>query len=294
MRILAGGFIGDQVNKAINDCIKGVVTSVMDFAVGGTKAIVGQLSQSLPVIKTWYGIFLAFATSLVVAVVIGRIIATMLKETDESTDVTWENIVMDAVKSAIAIPIMIFAQGFLQAYITIPLAKSMFDMSGKYSADAISGTTKIYTGAGNTGSAIEIGAGMSLVFLIFFMIVTIAFLVKMSIFFAHMAWYTLSIPFAAIAIATENFDYGTTWWKKLVYYNVSMLSQILSLTLCIYCLTHLSSLGFVGLMGSIGFGWLVLHTPHVIQDFWSSTGITKGAGRVSIRGLTNLIRSKAS
>lgn len=281
-----------MISKWINKWITDTASSIMNFAVSASKAIVDQINQSLPVIKTWYGIFLAFATSLVVVVVLARIIMTIIKEADESTDVTWANIIMDATKSAIAIPVMVFLQGFLQTYITAPLAKAMFDMSGKYSAEAIIGTSKIPINhsATGAGASIDVGTGMTMVFLLFFTVVTIAFMVKMSIYFADMLWYTLTIPFAAISIATETFDYGTTWWKKLVYYNASMLSQVLSLTLCIWCFTHIATSGFIAFMGAIGFGWLVLHTPNVIQDFWTSTGITKKSGVGAMRMLQNFFR----
>ncbi|MCT4455971.1 conjugal transfer protein [Lactiplantibacillus paraplantarum] len=256
----------------------------MNFAVSGVKAILDQLNTSLPIIDKWYGVFLAFATSMVVVVVLARIIMTLIGEADESTDVTWANIIIDAVKSAVAIPIFVFLQGFLQTRIILPLAKGMFDMSGKFSADAVYSTSKVTKSLAITGF-------MQILFLAFFAIVTVAFFIKMCIYFADMAWYNLSIPIVAMSIASQSFDYSSTWWKKLVYYNISMLSQVLSLTLAIWCFTHIGSKwSFVAFMGAIGFGWLVLHTPHVIQDFWASTGITKGAGRSVMRGMGNIGR----
>ena len=283
------------VSDAINSFIKSFFKGVMDFAVSGCKAIIDQVSQSLPSIQTWYGVFFAFSCSLLVVVVLARIILTIMKEADESTDVTWANILMDSFKAAISIPVMVFLQGFLQSQIVFPLAKYMFNMSGNYSADAILGVTKIAINPTDKATnTIAIGGVMSIVFLIFFTIVTVAFMVKMCIYYADMAWYTITIPIVTVSIATETFDYGTTWWKKLVYYNCSMLSQVLSLTLCIWCFTHLASSGFIALMGSIGFGWLVLHTPNVIQDFWASTGITKNVGRAGMSGLKNMLKNKIS
>lgn len=278
---VVGSIIGDK----INDWLKDVFKAIMNFAVSGVKAILDQLSTSLPIIDTWYGIFLVFATSMVVVVVLARIIITLIGEADESTDVTWANIIIDAVRSAVAIPVMVFLQAFLQTRIILPLAKGMFDMNGKFSADAVYSTSQVT-------KSIKITGFMQILFLAFFAIVTVAFFLKMCIYFADMAFYNLSIPIVAMSIASESFDYSSTWWKKLVYYNVSMLSQVLSLTLSIWCFTHIGSKwSFVAFMGTIGFGWLVLHTPHVIQDFWASTGITKSAGRSVMRGMGNIGRN---
>ena len=94
---VVGSIIGDK----INDWLKDVFKAIMNFAVSGVKAILDQLSTSLPIIDTWYGIFLAFATSMVVVVVLARIIITLIGEADESTDVTWANIIIDAVFTSI-------------------------------------------------------------------------------------------------------------------------------------------------------------------------------------------------
>lgn len=270
--------VGSVIGDKIDDWLKDVFKSIMNFAVSGLKAILNQLDTSLPIIDKWYGIFLAVATSMVVVVVLGRIIMTLVSEAEETTDATWANIVIDAVKSAIAIPIFVFLQGFLQTRIILPFAKSMFDMSGKFSANAIYKTAKITKN-------IELTGIMQILFLAFFAVVTVVFFIKMCIYFADMAWYNLSIPFVAMSIATESFDYSSTWWKKLIYYNTSMLAQVLSLTATIWCFTHIGTKwSFVAFMGSIGFGWLVIHPPHFIQDFWASTGITKSSGRSAMRG----------
>ncbi|PTS00505.1 conjugal transfer protein TrbL family protein, partial [Lacticaseibacillus rhamnosus] len=218
-------FLGDKISEAINDWVKGVFTAIMNFMTSGCRAIFDQIDQHESVLDQWYAIFLTFATSLVVVVVLGRIIGTLLKEADESTDVTWANIVMDSLKSAAAIPVMVFLQGFLLKAIVFPLGKFMFSMNSKYTASMI-------TGSKNIAGTLAIGSVMSLILLGFFAIVTVFFFFKMCIFMADMAWFYLTIPFAAISIATETWDYSSTWWKKLIYLNASMLSQVLSMTLC--------------------------------------------------------------
>lgn len=284
--------MGFSIVKPINDWLSSVAGSVMDFAVSGAKAILDQVTQNLPVITTWYNVFLAIAVSMVVSITLFRVIHTLLSNVDDSSDVTWINILMDSTKGAFLIPIMVFIQGFLQKKIVIPMAQGMFSMDSNYTSKAVQGVKDIPLANGSQKLALN--GSMQVLFLVFFAIVTIAFLIKMCIYFADMAWYNLAVPFAAISIATESFDYSTMWWKKLVYYNISMLSQVLSLTLTIWCFTNLANYGFIAFMGCIGFGWLVLHTPHVIQDFWASTGITKSGGRSAIRGLQNGMRRLSS
>ena len=114
-------------------------------------------------------------------------------------------------------PVMVFLQGFLLKAIVFPLGKFMFSMNSKYTASMI-------TGSKNIGGTLAIGSVMSLILLGFFAIVTVFFFFKMCIFMADIAWFYLTIPFAAISIATETWDYSGTWWKKLIYLNASMLS----------------------------------------------------------------------
>lgn len=207
----------DKISEAINEWIKNGFTAIMNFMTSGCRAIMDQIGQHESVLDQWYAIFLTFATSIVVVVVLGRIVGTLLKEADESTDVTWANIVMDSLKSAAAIPVMVFLQGFLLKAIVFPLGKFMFSMNSKYTASMI-------TGSKNIGGTLAIGSVMSLILLGFFAILTVFFFFKMCIFMADIAWFCLTIPFAAISIATETWDYSGTWWKKLIYLNASMLS----------------------------------------------------------------------
>lgn len=124
--------MGFSIVKPINDWLLSVAGSVMDFAVSGAKAILDQVTQNLPVITTWYNVFLAIAVSMVVSITLFRVIHTLLSNVDDSSDVTWINILMDSTKGAFLIPIMVFIQGFLQKKIVIPMAQGMFSMDSNY------------------------------------------------------------------------------------------------------------------------------------------------------------------
>lgn len=212
------------IQSAISHFFEWLLSGLLDGLFNICKAIIDQANQSLPIVKTWYAIFLSFATSLVVVVVLGRIVMTILKEADESTDVTWANIIMDGIKSAAVIPVFVF-------------------------------------------------------------------FIKMCAFVADMAWYNLTIPLAAMSMATESFDYSGTWWKKYIYYNASIISQVLCMSLSVWCFTNMAKYGFIAFIGSIGFGFLVVKTPDAVKDFWVSTGVTKSTGMGAMRMFQNYFRN---
>ncbi|VDH09368.1 Membrane protein with 6 predicted TMS [Lactiplantibacillus plantarum] len=105
----------------------------------------------------------------------------------------------------------------------------------------------------------------------------------MCVFVADMAWYNLTIPLAAMSMATESFDYSNTWWKKYIYYNASIISQVLCMSLSVWCFTNMAKYGFIAFIASIGFGFLVVKTPDAVKDFWASTGVTKSTGMGAMR-----------
>src|SRR5699024_4066583 len=118
------GDISGLVQGAIAKFFEWALAGLLDSLFNICKAIIDQANQSLPIVKTWYAIFLSFATSLVVVVVLGRIVLTILKEADESTDVTWANIIMDGIISAAVIPVFVFLQGFIQGSITLQIGRA--------------------------------------------------------------------------------------------------------------------------------------------------------------------------
>ncbi|WP_246879657.1 conjugal transfer protein TrbL family protein [Lactiplantibacillus plantarum] len=280
------GDISGLVQGAIAKFFEWALSGLLDGLFNICKAIIDQANQSLPIVKTWYAIFLSFATSLVVVVVLGRIVMTILKEADESTDVTWANIIMDGIKSAAVIPVFVFLQGFIQGSITLPLLKYMFSSDQQFTAKSITGMNKV-PGLKDVGISLP----LQILFLLIFTVVTVVFFIKMCVFVADMAWYNLTIPLAAMSMATESFDYSATWWKKYIYYNASIISQVLCMSLSVWCFTNMAKYGFIAFIASIGFGFLVVKTPDAVKDFWASTGVTKSAGMGAMRMFQNYFRS---
>lgn len=283
--MLVLGDISGLVRGTIAKFFEWLLSGLLDGLFNICQAIIDQANQSLPIIQTWYAIFLSFATSLVVVVVLGRIIITMLKETDESTDVTWANIVMDGLKSAAVIPVFVFLQGFIQGSITLPLLRYMFSSDQAFTSKSITGMNKI-PGLASVGVSLP----LQILFLLIFTIVTVVFFIKMCIFVADMAWYNLTIPLAAMSMATESFDYSGTWWKKYIYYNASIISQVLCMSLSVWSFTNMAKYGFMAFIGAIGFGFLVVKTPDAVKDFWASTGVTRSTGMGAMRMLQSYLR----
>lgn len=162
----------------------------------------------------------------------------------------------------------------------------MFSSDQKFTAKSITGMNKV-PGLKDVGISLP----LQILFLLIFTVVTVVFFIKMCAFVADMAWYNLTIPLAAMSMATESFDYSGTWWKKYIYYNASIISQVLCMSLSVWCFTNMAKYGFIAFIGSIGFGFLVVKTPDAVKDFWVSTGVTKSTGMGAMRMFQNYFRN---
>ena len=272
-----------NIEEKINEYLSKMFSSVVDFFIKLLSGIVDLISEQLPIIKSYYNIFIAFAGVLLVSVILVRIITTMLREADESADVSWANIITSGLKACASIPIMLFVQKWLTETITLPLAKYIFSTNKEFTSDSIKGTTEVYI---LPTQKIEMGAFVTILFILFFVIVLGFFFWKISIFIVNLAYFNLAIPFVGISIATENMDYSKEWWQKLLYSNVTLLSQVLSLSVMVYGFTHLSD-GLLSLMMLIGGGATVLTPPFIIDSIWTSSGMTKPM----LRGATSMIKA---
>lgn len=281
MKLVAGFSIAKPINDWISDCIEGGLKWVFKMLKGTVKL----LNTNMDEIDKWYGIFLAFATSLVVVVVLARIVMTLVSMTEEATDATWASIIIDAVKSAAAIPIMVFLQGFILKSITIPLVNFAFGDTGKLSFKALKHASNVTTSGGK-----GYGQMVPILILGFFFVVMIIFYFKMGVFFAELAVFNISTPLVGMSIATETFDYFSTWWKKLIYLNASIVTQTILLALMAASL-HLLDKGWGYLAFSFGFGYLVIHAPVLLQDLWQTTGMGKATGRMGMNALRNTFRN---
>lgn len=276
--------LGEKISNAINEWIESAVNGALKWVIDILKTTIGLLNTDMKEVTKFYNIFLALATSLVIVVVLARIVMTLVSEAEETTDATWANIVIDSIKSAISIPIMVFLQGFIIKYITIPFVKYSFNEAGGLSSKTIHHASDVATSNGS-----GYGYGVPILILGFFLVVLVVFFFKIGIFFADLAFYNISIPLVAVSIATESFDYFSTWWKNLIYVNVTIIAQTGSLALMVASFSLLDK-GWGYLAFTIGFGFLIINAPTIVQNIWQSTGIGKATGRMSMGMVRNMFR----
>ena len=276
--------MGDMVSQAINNFLEGIIKGALKWVINILTGTVKLLNTNMKEVTIYYAIFLGFAGVLVIAVVLARITATIIKEADASTDATWANIVMDALKSAVSIPLMVFIQGFLLRSITIPLVTYIFNDAGGLSEDTLNHAVQVATGNGS-----GYGYGVPLLILGFFLVVIVIFFIKIGVFFADIVFFNLSIPIVAVSVATESFDYASTWWKKLLYLNLTLIAQTLAMTLMVASFGLLDK-GWGYLTFTIGFGVLVIKAPTILQDMWQSTGLGKATATSGMRAMAMMMR----
>lgn len=253
--------IGEKINKWLSD----ILADCIKLFISLFNEIIGLLTEELSIIGVWYILFVSICGILLLCIVIYRILTSIWSEAYGS-EVAISHIILDTIKASASIPIMVFAQTFLQASIIFPLLSYFFKEQGMFAADAITGVSEV--------GGIVLSGFVFVLFVLFFTIVLGCFFIKMCRFYADMILFTLAVPVAAISIVTENFDFSQTWWRKLLYLNISLLAQVLCLTVMIFGVLHLSD-GFIYFMAAIGFGILVIVPPSVVEDFWTSSGTSK-------------------
>ncbi|HGD4417693.1 TPA: conjugal transfer protein TrbL family protein [Streptococcus agalactiae] len=280
--IILEGYMTEKIIEIFTD----FCTSILKFLIEILKEIVKVLDNNVPGFNTYYNIFVAVASSFIISVVLVRIVSTMLAEADESADVTWANIVMDSIRACMSIPIMLFLQKWLLKYIVIPLVNFMFDQNSKFTAEAIKGTNSVFI---TPSSKVTMTGFVTILFMLFFVIVLGFFFFKCSIFLVNMGYFHIAIPIVAVSIATKNMDYSREWWQKLLYSNLTLISQVLSLTVCIWGFTHLNK-GLLAFMVCIGGGVLVISPPFVLDNLWTTSGMSKTGLRAISQAAMRKIR----
>jgi len=266
--------IQDMVNEWLLNCMKEFIT----FFVSLFSGLLDTLDSDIFVIDVWGVVFTGFAGMLLVCIVLFRVVSTVFNAAYGS-EVSAARIVLDTVKAGAAIPVMAVAQLILQSLIIFPLLKYFFSAQGSFTAEALTETTSV--------AGIELTGIVLVLFLLFFAVVLGVFFVKMSRFYVDIMFFNLAAPFVAISIASEQSDFAKSWWQSLLKLNLTLLSQVLSLTLLIIGITNLGS-GLHYLMLCIGGGILVISPPMVLQELWASSGTARGLGRAISRIATDM------
>ena len=273
-----------DIGEKINEYLTNTCAEIVGFFIDLLKETVKLIGSNVPGFNTYYNIFIACASTFIVAVVLIRIISTLMDEASESADVTWSNIIIDAIKACASIPIMLYLQKWILR-LTIVLVTFMFEQNKGFTAEAIKKTNNIPM----TGTIkVQMTEFITILFILFFVLVLGFFFFKIAIFIVNMGYFHIAVPFVAVSIATKNMDYSKEWWQKLLYSNLTLISQVLSLTVCIWGFTHLIKGGLLAFMVCIGGGMLVMSPPFILDNLWTSSGMSKSA----LRGASQLIRMR--
>lgn len=262
------------MGRWITDWLTDSLIDILNFYLEGCSSAVAVVSIRIPLVDEMYSVFVGLCGILLVCIVLFRIFTSIIGEAERSSgtygmEPTISIIIIDTIKSGAAIPIMVFIQGLLHYRIIYPLTSYLFSEQSGLTAEVIKNTSKV--------GGILLSGFTFVLFLLFFSIVFLVFFIKMSKFYVELAFFTLATPIAAISIATTSFDFSQTWWRKLLYLNLSLLSQVLCLTLMIYAFNRITD-SIMMLMLLIGSGALIFKAPSVIEDFFSSSGSAKKAG----------------
>jgi len=276
----------EWVAEGINSWFTDIFTDMLNFFLGLFGSLIDSLSENVELVETWYTIFVAMVGVLIVAVVMVRIFFTLLSEGERASGIygmepTISIILMDSIKACGAIPVMVFAQGLLQDQIIFPIVKWLFDEQSMFSAETI-------TDMGEVGGVILSGFSLIL-FILFFAVVLGVFFFKMCKFYANLVFFTLGTPFVAMTMVTEDFNLFPTWWRKLLYMNLSLVAQVMSLTMMVWAITR-PDITIQYFLLAIGSGILVMSAPALIKDFWSSSGTSRKA----MQGMSMMIRKAVS
>jgi len=266
--------MGDLINNWLTDTF----TSILGFFVDLFGKVLGVISTNLDIIDTYYLIFVTLSSVVMITLILVRIVSSLLNESVENrSDAVVARIVLDVLKSCAALPIMLFVQGFLQNNIIFPLLNWLFSEQVNFSAASVTGTAMLV--------GIEISGILLILYIIFFVVVLGFFFFKMCQYYANMVFFTLSSPFIAITGVTEDFNMIQTWWRKLIYLNICLVAQVLSLTLVLWAASQ-PAISILYLMMIIGFGIMIIKPPAVLEDMWQSSGTLKKG----MQGLSSGIR----
>lgn len=265
--------------KMITDFFIDIFTQILKFMIDLAKACLNFLGSNIDEISKYYNIIIGISVVLMTTVALVRVVSAILGNTDGSKQVTASNIIMDTIKGCISIPIMLYIQKFMIENIVVPIGIFLFEEQKSFTSGAVKGTSKVFI---TPEQSITMGGFVTILLILFYCVVIGFFFFKVSQFVVDLAFFNLSIPLVAVSIVTENMDYSREWWQKLLYSCLTMISQILCLTLALYGFTHLNK-GMLYLMMSIGGGILIFRPPFVLDNLWTTTGMTK-------KGLTGGMR----
>lgn len=216
-----------------------------------------------------YRIFAVFGGVLLVTIVLFRILNAMLNEaTNNESNIA--EIIVSALKASVMVFLLPIILYFVVKEILYPLMEYMFVEIAGSSSDIITNSIESSMVVDVFGS----GTMAITLLLLFLVVVFIVFTFKICVYHVDLIILEIFSVFAAITIATENYDFSEVWWREFLSQIVSIVTQVLLMAAIVQLLANFNS--WYDFMLIIGCGVLIIRGPSVLRSMWYSSGGAKG------------------
>ncbi|MEK4715814.1 conjugal transfer protein TrbL family protein [Sporosarcina sp. FSL K6-5500] len=257
--------VKDKVMEMIDDWLNDMLTAVFKFlaeVLFNHEALSGLFLDV-------YSVFAVFGGVLLVAIVLFRILNAMLNEaTNHEGNIS--EIIMSSIKASAMVFLLPVILYFVVREILYPLMEYMFvEIAGSSSdiiTDSIASTMVV--------DIFGTGTMAATLLLLFLIVVFVIFTFKICVYHVDLIILEVFSVFAAITIATENYDFSEIWWREFLSQIVSIVTQVLLMAALVQLLANFNS--WYDFMLIIGCGVLIIRGPSVLRSMWYSSGGAKG------------------
>lgn len=257
--------VKDKVMEMIDDWLNDMLTAVFKFlaeVLFNHEALSGLFLDV-------YSVFAVFGGVLLVAIVLFRILNAMLNEaTNHEGNIS--EIIMSSIKASAMVFLLPVILYFVVKEILYPLMEYMFvEIAGSSSdiiTDSIASTMVV--------DIFGTGTMAATLLLLFLIVVFVIFTFKICVYHVDLIILEIFSVFAAITIATENYDFSEVWWREFLSQIVSIVTQVLLMAALVQLLANFNS--WYDFMLIIGCGVLIIRGPSVLRSMWYSSGGAKG------------------
>ncbi|MGN7410588.1 conjugal transfer protein TrbL family protein [Sporosarcina sp. SAFN-010] len=257
--------VKDKVMEMIDDWLNDMLTAVFKFlaeVLFNHEALSGLFLDV-------YSVFAVFGGVLLVAIVLFRILNAMLNEaTNHEGNIS--EIIMSSIKASAMVFLLPVILYFVVKEILYPLMEYMFvEIAGSSSdiiTDSIASTMVV--------DIFGTGTMAATLLLLFLIVVFIIFTFKICVYHVDLIILEVFSVFAAITIATENYDFSEIWWREFLSQIVSIVTQVLLMAALVQLLANFNS--WYDFMLIVGCGVLIIRGPSVLRSMWYSSGGAKG------------------
>ena len=257
--------VKDKVMEMIDDWLNDMLTAVFKFlaeVLFNHEALSGLFLDV-------YSVFAVFGGVLLVAIVLFRILNAMLNEaTNHEGNIS--EIIMSSIKASAMVFLLPVILYFVVREILYPLMEYMFvEIAGSSSdiiTDSIASTMVV--------DIFGTGTMAATLLLLFLIVVFVIFTFKICVYHVDLIILEVFSVFAAITIATENYDFSEVWWREFLSQIVSIVTQVLLMAALVQLLANFNS--WYDFMLIICCGVLIIRGPSVLRSMWYSSGGAKG------------------